>query len=166
MRPLTAPRRQQQPFGLVCLCRRKQGQEENRKRCLGGYCCSIRMGKGCMSSPPRWSIPCSQAGARKNQARLVFPLLPSSLLHPLERVCSHREQARADSPLGLLSWLIPPQLCPQLGPGASDLRPSSPKPSSSTKPSPRLGRKRNPLNAVLHLVCFAPCALWVMCSQI
>lgn len=94
------------------------------------------------------SLLCSldDCWSREHQARLVFLLLPSSLLHPLER-------ARAGSPLGPLSCLIPPWLSLQLGLGASDLHPSSPKTSSSTKPSPRQWRKRNPPNAALHLVC-------------
>lgn len=105
--------------------------------------------------PLRWNTPCSldDCWSRENQARLVFLLLPSSLLHPPERVCSRGEWARTGSPLGLLSCLIPPWLSLQLGPGASDLHPSSPKTSSSTKPSPRQRRKRNPPNAALHLVC-------------
>lgn len=105
--------------------------------------------------PLRWSTPCSldDCWSREYQARLVFLFLPSSLLHPPERICSRGEWARAGSLLGLLSCLIPPWLSLQLGLGASDLHPSSPKTGSSTKPSPRQWRKRNPPNAALHLVC-------------
>lgn len=160
--PLPAPgdnsvhslQRQQQPFGFLPLCRRKQGQEEERRHHLEGSCCSYNEER-LHEFPPRWSTPCSldDCWSRENQASLVFLLLPSSLLHPPERVCSCRERARAGSPLGILSCLTPPWLSLQLGPGASDLHPSSPKTSSSTKPSPRQQRKRNPPNAVLHLVC-------------
>lgn len=144
-----SPQRQQQPFGFFPLCRRKQGQEEEKRHHSEGSCCSVRMRKGCMSSPQDGALlaPWMTAGVGNTKpGLLLFCCSPALCSIPW----SGRGQA---APWAPLSCLIPPWLSLQLGLGASDLHPSSPKTSSSTKPSPRQWRKRNPPNAALHLVC-------------
>lgn len=140
-------------FRISPFVQEKTGAGGGEKAPLGRFLLQCKDEERLHELPLRWSTPCSlhDCWSREYQGRLVFVLLPSSLLHPLERICG--ERARAGSPLSLLSCLIPPWLSLQPGLGASDLHPSSPKTSSSTKPSPRQWRKRNPPNAALHLVC-------------
>lgn len=140
-------------FRISPFVQEKTGAGGGEKAPLGRFLLQCKDEERLHELPQRWSTPCSlhDCWSREYRGRLVFVLLPSSLLHPLERICG--ERARAGSPLSLLSCLIHPWLSLQPGLGASDLHPSSPKTSSSTKPSPRQWRKRNPPNAALHLVC-------------
>lgn len=130
---------------FFCAGENRAGGEKAVAEALGRLLLQRKDGKRLHELPPRRSIPCSRDNgwSREKQARLVFPLLPSSLLQGLRL---------RGSLSGPLSWLIPPRLSLQPGPGASDLRPSSPKTSSSTKPSPRQRRKRNPPRM--------PCSIW------
>lgn len=152
-----SPQCQLQPFGFFPLCRRKRAGGGGEKAPLGRFLLQCKDEERLHELLLRWSTPCSldDCWSKEYQARLVFLLLPSSLFHPPELICSRGEWARAGTPLGLLSCLIPLWLSLQLGLGASDLHPSSPKPGSSTKPSPRRQRRGIPrmLRSIWSVLC-------------
>lgn len=127
----------------VCLfVQEKTGAGGEKAASLGRLLLQRKDGKRLHGASP---APRMTAGVGKTK--------PGSFSHCFPALCYVPRSRSAASPLGLLSWLIPPWLSLQQGPGASDLHPSSPKTSSSTKPSPRQRRKRNLPNAALHLVC-------------
>lgn len=107
---MLAEGKQQQPFGFVFLCRRKQGHEEKRRPCLEGYCCSIRMGKGCASVPKTQHpapAPRMTTGAGKTKPGVFSWCFPAPCYIPRAALGSGLGQA---APWGSTPGLVQPGL--------------------------------------------------------